>query len=82
MAKEYDKIDDSYLKAFNVGYDLSKELGLTAKDLDGLKVSWGQIPAIKDGMKQFEKEQVKQRTLGKTQEQERKNDDRSKGYSR
>jgi len=82
MAKEYEKISDNYLKAFNVGYDLSKELGFTAKDLDGLKVSRGQIPAIKDGMKQFEKEQAKQRALEKTQEQERKKDDRSRGYSR
>ena len=82
MAKEYDKIDESYLKAFNTGYELAKELGFTSKDLDGLKVSRGQIPAIKDGMKQFEKEQAKQRALDKTQEQERKKQDRSRDRSR
>lgn len=82
MVTEYDKIDDSYLKAFNTGYELAKELGFTSKDLQGLKVNRGKIPAIKDGMKQFEKEQAKQRVLDKTKEQERKKDDRSKGYSR
>jgi hypothetical protein len=82
MAKEYDKIDESYLKAYNTGYELAKELGFTSKDLDGLKVSRGQIPAIKDGMKQFEKEQAKQRVLDKTQQQERKTQDHSKDRRR
>ncbi len=64
MKEVYTKLDKEYLKAFNLGYEISKETGLKAKTLDKLKpeqletmsIDKNQLSVIKFGMKQYEKD--------------------------
>ncbi len=64
MEEVYNKIDKDYLKAFNIGYALSKDTGLKVENLDKLKpelfrkrrTSKNRLTFIKDGMKQFAKD--------------------------
>lgn len=64
MEEVYNKIDKDYLKAFNIGYALSKDTGLKVENLEKLKpellnkmrTSKNRLTFIKDGMKQFAKD--------------------------
>lgn len=64
MEEVYNKIDKDYLKAFNIGYAMSKDTGLKLENLDKLKpellkkmrISKNRLTFIKDGMKQFAKD--------------------------
>ena len=64
MEEVYNKLDKNYLKSFNLGYEISKEIGLKAKTLDKLKpeqleklsIDKNHLSVIKLGMKQYEKD--------------------------
>ncbi len=64
MEEVYTKIDKDYLKAFNIGYAISKDTGLKVENLEKLKpellkkmrISKNRLAFIKDGMKQFAKD--------------------------
>ncbi|AUP78005.1 hypothetical protein [Flavivirga eckloniae] len=52
------KISKEFLKDFNWGYQVAKELGLKPNDITGMSASKNRTQAIKDGVKQYQKEQA------------------------
>jgi len=62
------KVDKDYLEAFNLGYELAKELNLKTPMFKDLKSENLRITAINDGMTQYQleitNEKNKKSTLG------------------
>lgn len=50
------KVDKDYIEAFNQGYEVAKELGLKPNALSGINAGNNRIQAMKDGMKQYDRE--------------------------
>ena len=53
-----EKVDKDYIEHFNQGYELSKELGLKPNILDGIHAGKNRMQAMKDGMEQFQKDNL------------------------
>ena len=54
--EEKTKVDKDYLKAFNQGYEVVKELGLKPDILKDLSAGNNRMQAMKDGMEQYQKD--------------------------
>ena len=54
--KEETRVPKEFLKDFNWGYKVAKELGLKPEDIDNMSASENRIQAMKRGVKQYQKE--------------------------
>ena len=70
------KVDKDYLEAFNLGYELAKELNLKTPMFKDFKSENGRITAINDGMIQYHleitQEKNEKNTLGLDKNNRRK----------
>ena len=80
------KVDKEYLEAFNLGYELAKELNLKTPMLKDFKSENPRITAINDGMTQYQleitNEKNKKSTLGLDNDSILSNNHRNKGENR
>lgn len=53
---EETKVDKDYLEAFNLGYELAKELSLKSPMFEDLNSENNRLTAMQEGMEQYTKE--------------------------
>ena len=60
------KVDSDYLTAFNLGYELAKELNLISPMFKDVSSKSNRMNAMQSGMEQYSKEMELQRKKGST----------------